>query len=319
MFAHHQNTGPASDANYLASGTKSFWGVAAAAMIEDGLINSFDEPVSATICEWTGDARKSRITIRQLLSLTSGLKEDMKQLGGVEGRAEDKYAFAISLPAVSEPGRRFRYGPSHFYVFGEVMKRKLESRGQTPLDYLKQRILDPLDISIDKWVHDHAGNPHIPNGAYVAASDWAKFGVFLLQRSCSNSKQIVRTDLLDECFKGSSANPGYGLTFWLNQPGGMGAVKTQRAPRGSIAGWIYSDAYPDLIGALGSGRTRMYIIPSRQLVIVRQAEKKKADVVADSGFLKKILKGNNALTKLEMASAHNSGQNGESRIIISSG
>ena len=291
--------------------------VAAAAMIEDGLINSFNEPVSATICEWVNDSRKNRITIRHLLSLTSGLKENMKQLGGLEGRAEDKYAFAINLPAVSEPGRRFRYGPSHFYVFGEVMKRKLKSCGQTPLDYLKQRILDPLDIIIDNWIHDHAGNPHIPNGAYVAASDWAKFGLFLLRRGCSNGRQIIRADLLNECFKGSSANPGYGLAFWLNQPGGMGANKTQRAPKGSVAGWIYPDGYSELIGALGSGRTRMYIIPSRQLVIVRQAEKNKKDVFADSGFLKQILRRDTALTNLEMASEHYSGQNEESRIILS--
>jgi len=317
MFEHHLNDGSTAEANYLASGTKSFWGVAAAAMIEDGLISSFNEPVSATICEWTSDSRKNRITIRQLLNLTSGLKENMKQLGGLEGRAEDKYAFAINLPAVSEPGRRFRYGPSHFYVFGEVMKRKLKSRGQTPLDYLKQRILDPLGIIIDKWIHDDAGNPHIPNGAYVAAMDWAKFGLFLLRLGRSNGEQIVRADLINECFKGSSANPGYGLTFWLNQPEGMGAKKTQRAPTGSVAGWIYPDGYPELIGALGSGRTRMYIIPSRQLVLVRQAEKKKADVLTDSGFLKQILNGDAVLTNSEMASGCNSGQNGESRIILS--
>ena len=319
MFEHHLNDGSITEANYLASGTKSFWGVAAAAMIEDGLINSFDEPVSATIGEWASDSRKSRITIRHLLSLTSGLKENMKQLGGLEGRAEDKYAFAISLPAVSEPGRRFRYGPSHFYVFGEVMKRKLKSRGQTPLDYLKQRILDPLDIIVDNWIHDHAGNPHIPNGAYVAARDWAKFGLLLLQRGRSNGEQVVRADLLDECFKGSSANPGYGLTFWLNQPKGMGAIKTQRAPRGSVAGWIYPDGFPELIGALGSGKTRMYVIPSRQFVIVCQAEEMKADVFADSGILKQVLKGGAALTDLELASGHDQGKNGASRIILSLG
>ena len=319
MFEHHQNTGSAPDVNYLASGTKSFWGVAAAAMIEDGLINSFDEPVSATIGEWKSDSRKNRITIRQLLNLTSGLKENMKQLGGLEGRAEDKYAFAISLPAVSEPGRRFRYGPSHFYVFGEVMKRKLKGWNQTPLDYLKQRILDPLDIIIDNWIHDHAGNPHIPNGAYVTARDWAKFGQFIVQGGCSSGKQIVRADLLDECLKGSPANPGYGLAFWLNQPKGMGARETQRAPEGSVGGWIYPDSYPELIGALGSGKTRMYIIPSRQLVIVRQAEKKKADAFIDSGFLKQILKGDNALSDLKAASRHNPCQNRATKIILSLG
>jgi CubicO group peptidase (beta-lactamase class C family) len=56
----------------LASGTKSFSCAIALLGIQDGLL-TLDEPVANTITEWQGNLRKSRITIRQLLNLTSGI------------------------------------------------------------------------------------------------------------------------------------------------------------------------------------------------------------------------------------------------------
>lgn len=54
----------------LWSGTKSFVGVMAAAAVQDGLM-VLDEPASKTLTEWQGDPVKSRITLRQLLSMTA--------------------------------------------------------------------------------------------------------------------------------------------------------------------------------------------------------------------------------------------------------
>ena len=56
----------------LASGSKSFVGVAALAAIEDGFIR-LDDAASEAIEEWKDDPRKARITYRQLLTLTSGV------------------------------------------------------------------------------------------------------------------------------------------------------------------------------------------------------------------------------------------------------
>ncbi|MEY2712939.1 MAG: hypothetical protein RL005_1161, partial [Planctomycetota bacterium] len=64
----------------LASGTKSFAGVTAAAAVTDGLV-SLDELVCDTITEWKTDPRASRITVRELLNLTSGLEPHSDLLG----------------------------------------------------------------------------------------------------------------------------------------------------------------------------------------------------------------------------------------------
>ena len=288
LLEEYQNGRKASQANYLASGTKSFWGPVIAAMIEDGLVSSFDERVADTITEWQKDQNKSRITVRHLLNLSSGLRENMRALGGEKGNAENRYEFAITLSTVTPPGSLFRYGPAHFSALGAFMTRKLEPRGLSPLDYLKQRILDPIGVEFADWKHDKSGNPHLPNGAHMTARHWANYGRFIAQFGRWGDKQIIRQDLIEECLRGSRANPGYGLTFWLNEPGGRGFLKKQRPPAGAKSGWIYPAGYPDIAGALGGGKTRMYIFPEQDLVIVRQAIGPR-DRYNDSEFLNLVL------------------------------
>lgn len=291
LLEEYQNGRKASEANYLASGTKSFWGPVIAAMIEDGLVSSFDEPVANTITEWKNDPNKSRITVRHLLNLSSGLRENMHQIGGEGGIAKNRYEFAITLQGAHTPGSFFRYGPAHFAVLGAFMKRKLAPQKLSPLDYLKQRILDPIGAEYAEWQHDASGNPHIPNGANMTARNWAKYGQFIAQLGKWGDKQIVRRDLIEECLRGSSANPGYGLTFWLNEPGGHGFLKSQRPPAGAKSGWIYPWGYPEIAGALGAGKTRMYIFPEHGLVVVRQAQRPWDRRYIDSEFLNLVLAG----------------------------
>jgi len=73
VFEDYPNNGGCDKAFELASGTKSFSGVIAAAAVQDGLL-SLDERAADTLTEWRDDPRKADITIRQLLSLTSGVE-----------------------------------------------------------------------------------------------------------------------------------------------------------------------------------------------------------------------------------------------------
>lgn len=65
--------GSASKAMMLVSGSKSFVGVGALTAAADGLLR-LDHPVSELLPEWKRDARKSRVTVRQLLLLESGIE-----------------------------------------------------------------------------------------------------------------------------------------------------------------------------------------------------------------------------------------------------
>src|SRR6266446_5803497 len=125
IFEHYANGGSAGKRWPIFSGTKSFWGIAALAGVRDGLFK-LDDLVSDTISEWKSDSRKSRITIRQLLSQTDGI-EGASRLQRASMR--DRNAMAIRLPTVAEPGSAFIYGPSHLQIFSELLRRKLKGRG----------------------------------------------------------------------------------------------------------------------------------------------------------------------------------------------
>jgi CubicO group peptidase (beta-lactamase class C family) len=269
VFEEYQNGYTADRATHIYSATKSFWGPAVAAMIADGLVSSYDEKVSDTLSEWKKDSTKSRITIRMLLDLTAGVAQDVRALQG-HGSASDMYAHALELRIVSTPGERFQYGPSAYYVLGALIARKVQPRYKDPVDYLEQRIFAPLGIRIADWERDRSGNPHIPNGAYLTARDWMKYGRFLLQGGMWEGRQIVPRALLEECFRPSRVNAGYGLTFWLNRPGGFG--ERMSAPSGTPAGVIYPDGYPDIYAAMGAGTNDLFVVPSLHMVIVHQSE-----------------------------------------------
>ena len=64
IFERYANGYDAEKPHALYSGTKSFWGVTAAAAHDDGLLD-LDEPVAQTIPEWAADARRARVTLRE--------------------------------------------------------------------------------------------------------------------------------------------------------------------------------------------------------------------------------------------------------------
>lgn len=286
VFEQYQNGHSADSTHMLASGTKSFVGVMAVAAVEDKLLK-LDERVSDTITEWKTDPRKSKITINELLHLISGIG------GGTLGRPP-AYADAIKAEAAYEPGTKFQYGPAPFQIFGEVMRRKLAPRKEGVLDYLKRRILDPLGLKVGFWQKGADGNPQLPSGAFLTAREWAKFGIFVKNGGKWSDKQIVPKKLLEQCFAGSKVNPAYGLTFWLNAPGSVASGDDEESlrPRDRISReGIYAKGPRDLVMAAGAGQQRLYIIPSLDMVIVRQGRLSRFD---DAEFLARLLDGKTA-------------------------
>ncbi len=252
--------GHAGVAHELASGTKSFWGIAAAAAVQDGLFR-LDDLASDTLVEWKDDPRKQRITIRQLLSLTAGLDPANATVGRID--AEDRFKDALAAPTFADPGAQFRYGPASFHAFGELLRRKLADRHEDPVAYLKRRVLDPIGMSVGDWTRDHVGNPRMDAGAHVTAREWAKLGEFVLHRGRVDGEPLVDEAALLDCFQGSAANPRYGMTFWLPEPPPESA-ELPADPDPLHAGM------PESICAVGLGQQLLVIVPRLDLVIVRQ-------------------------------------------------
>ena len=275
VFEDYTGAGGASIPWPIASGTKSFSGVMLAAAVEDGLISNFDEKVSDTITEWKSDALKRNITIRQLLNLTSGIDGG----GAVNVRS---YRDSINSRASSGPGEEFRYGPNPFQIFGEVMTRKLKPTGETVRDYLERRIFKSTGMRVSIWRRVQ-NDPILANGMALTARDWAKFGMLLRDKGRFGGKQVVSEKLISELLKGSEINPAYGSTFWLNREG----VRAN----GRLFEMFETEADEslgkDIFMAAGLGNQRLYVIPSRDLVVVRFGAFGK---FSDAEFLKALLR-----------------------------
>lgn len=285
IFEHYANGGDANGAWPIFSGTKSFWGIAALCAVNDGLVR-LDEHVADTITEWKGDPRKSQITVRQLLSQTDGI-EASSHIQSPSMR--DRNAMAVRLSILAEPGTRFIYGPSHLQIFGELLRRKLD--GRTEISYIEEKLLHPLGIGSLEYKRDARGNPLLATGFELSARQWAQFGEMILGHGNYHGRQIVSASLLGEAFTGSSANPSYGLCFWLNRNSGREIdIEKELDLPWERARWIdisICRAAPnDMVVALGSNQQRLYVIPSLRAVIVRQGRESK---FSDAKFLRLVL------------------------------
>jgi len=254
LFEDYPNAGAPDRGWELASGTKSFTGVMAAAAVQDRALD-LDEPVAETIREWRGDER-ARISIRHLLSLTSGLRIGM-------GQRPPTYTEAIETPAQVEPGAEFAYGPAPFQIFGEIIRRKFPHEAD-PAAYIQRRVFDRLSIAPTTWRRGRDRMPFMPQGAHFTARAWARFGQFVLQ----NGEGLVDAHALAQCFEGTRANPGYGLSFWLLRPG-----LVPPSPLSGVADIDMGTMREDIRMAAGAGDQRLYLIPRRGLVIARQANR----------------------------------------------
>ncbi|MGD1979988.1 MAG: serine hydrolase, partial [Akkermansiaceae bacterium] len=205
---------------HIFSGTKSFFGVLAVIAAEERLL-SLDERVAETLPEWRDDPRKAQVRIRDLLNFTSGLETGFEEIYGRS--SADKIKLAVGLKATRDRGQSFVYGPSHLNVFCEVLDRKLERKRMNYEEYLEKKLLRPLGIEVHRWREDAHGNVVPSAGMYLTAQDWVKFGEMINQGGVWKGRRLVKSESLQECFRGTEINPAFGLCFWLNayagQPG----------------------------------------------------------------------------------------------------
>jgi CubicO group peptidase (beta-lactamase class C family) len=273
----------AGEPHKIYSGTKAFWGLAALAAAEDGLL-SLDERVADTIPAWKADSRKARVTIRQLLDFSAGLEPVFYLHNNDPG---DRDSIAIRAPLVANPGSAFIYGPSALQVFHAILKEKLH--GESPTHYLERRVLHRLGLGSQRYLTDSAGNPLLAAGWLLSARQWAKLGEVVL----NGGAPIVSAESMSQCWRGSGANRAFSLGWWNNRqaPGGrefdIESMLVPKWQRQSWGGTVLCRAAPsDLVACIGSGYQRLYVIPSMNLVVVRHGSGRR---FSDAQFLRLLV------------------------------
>jgi CubicO group peptidase (beta-lactamase class C family) len=239
----------------VASGVKGLSALLAAAAAQDGLL-TLQEPVAATITEWRDDPAKSRITIGQLLSLSSGVALQSPRPTIRE---------IIDAPLAAPPGAQHIYGNAPFDLFGEVLRRKLAQAGdESVAAYFHRRIGGPLGAPVRFIPRPDGAKVELGAGALITARDWAKLGDLIRLGGVHDGERLVDPGALREALHWRGANPAYAGGWWRG-----GSINSNR-PNADL--WENRGVVPaDTLVAVGFGKQRLYVSPSEDLVIVRQA------------------------------------------------
>ncbi len=253
--------------------TKSVAALAVAGAAGEGWISP-NELAAATIHEWRGDPRKSRITVQMLLQQTSGLEAGVRAL--YHNQPRDKGRAALALQAVDEPGAVFRYGPGHWETLAEIMRRKLAARSATLPDFLDRAVMRPIGLNPAKWRSDGRGIPYFSTGNEFTVEELCRLGRTLGQLlGGRNSAGISHRDFA-KVARPSAANPMFGGGIWRNSAApDARAISVERAIGHPLPATFWraaclSTRQPASFAALiGSGGKRVYIWPGQDLGIGR--------------------------------------------------
>jgi CubicO group peptidase (beta-lactamase class C family) len=231
----------------VASAQKSISAILAGLAQERGLFKITD-PVRQHLGKgWSKatDEQEAAITIRHLLTMTSGLDEELKYEAAAGTRwFYNSTAYARVLMCVSAAAKMDRN------------------------DLTKQWLTGPIGMADSRWSQRPAlaavdGKNSV--GFTTTARDLARFGLLILNNGDWNRQTIIKDKqfLHDALHPSQELNPSYGYLWWLNgQPQVMRGRQLVRGP-------LVPTAPPDLVAALGAFQRKLYVVPSQDLVVTR--------------------------------------------------
>ncbi|HYW06752.1 MAG TPA: serine hydrolase [Longimicrobium sp.] len=220
------------------SSTKSVTGLLAGMLVADGKL-SVDHPVSRYIPEWRAGA-ESGVTVRQLLTMTSGLPSAPAGAREV-GSVTDKETFTFGLPLATRPGAAWAYSNDGVFLLSPLLDR---AAGEPIEDYARRRLFVPLGMGSTRLHVYPTGQAWTHADMQTTARDLARIGQLMLNGGRWGGARVVPEAWVRESVRPSQRiNPQYGLLWWLDVPGGYAA-------RGYLS-------------------TNVYVFPAQEMVVVR--------------------------------------------------
>ncbi|UII31836.1 beta-lactamase family protein [Fulvivirga ulvae] len=206
----------------LRSATKSITSVLMGIAISKGFVSDIDDPVSRYV-SYTNvknpDQRKDEITIRHLLTMSTGLDCNDWDMGS-KGREDKVYRkkdwlqYFMDLPMINDPGAVSDYCTMAQVLAAEVISR---ASGMTIDQFAREYLFDPLQVKNVSWGHT-SDKDVIPAAKrlYMTPRDMAKIGQLILRNGEWNGKQIVAKAWVEESTTAKTKITGidYGFLWW---------------------------------------------------------------------------------------------------------
>jgi CubicO group peptidase (beta-lactamase class C family) len=243
----------------IRSASKSIVSLLAGIAVAQGAIANLDAPVLDYFPEYKDlqTAARRKIRLKDLLSMTSGLHWDESTYPYTDARnsetamdlAADRFHHILSQPIDAPPGTRWTYSGGDVALIAEVIARATK----TPIEaFARENLFKPLGITSWEWTKDQKGIPIAASGLRMRPRDMMKIGRLMLDHGRYNGRQIVPASWIEAAVapsatidKDDPCPTKYGY-FW----------------------WVWSDCKPSFYGAIGNGGQRIWLVPSKKLVIV---------------------------------------------------
>jgi len=233
---------------------KSFTSALVGIAIAEGHIEGVDQSAADFVEEWRG-TDKEKITLRHLLTLTSGLdwQEGYSGVNDVTTMAtsEDHVAHVLARPLAAEPGTRFLYSTGDPEVFSRIL---LVATGKEAEDYAREKIFDVIGMTKVTWLKDPKGHTTTYCCVNTTAREYARFGYLYLRGGRWEEKQVVPAEWVEESTQAyEEVSPSHGYGFLWHVP-------------------TFADVPSKVFNAEGIKTKYIYVLPDPDIVAVRLGE-----------------------------------------------
>ena len=238
--------------------------------IDQGYIKAVDEKAFNYINEWSDDGR-NKITIKQMLQQSSGIGyptfsinplTEWNQL--VVGDHIEKVT--LNQLQKKKPNSEFAYNGINPQALGILLQR---ATGQKYSTYLAENLWKPLAEDDAFVILDSEINrmPRMFCCLDATARDWLRIGLLILNKGKIGSQRAVSEKWIDAMITPSALNPNYGYLTWLGREHQENRIYNAKSSSTGYHSEPFIDK--DIIYLDGFGGQRVYIVPSKNLVIVR--------------------------------------------------
>ncbi len=223
------------------------------------------------------DPRKRRMTLENLLTMTSGLDwneevayDDPANPSDLMEATDDWVQFVIDRPMATEPGTVFAYSSGVTELFAHIFKKET---GSDIEEYARRHLFAPLGIVNYHWKRTPLGVVDTEGGLYLRTEDLTKLGQLFLQEGRWKGARIVSSEWIKESLTPRiAAGEGfqYGYFWWLLPYGKPGQTA-----------WV----------ARGFGGQRLIVFPDEQLIVTSTAWHILDDASIEFDVVKRLLPG----------------------------
>ena len=248
---------------YWASAGKSLTSMLVASAANDGLLNINDSVSKFLGSGWTSclSQKEKLITVRDQLCMTTGLDD---------GVVNPDCTIDTCLNYLADAGSRWAYHNAPYLLLHDVIE---QATGQTLQQYTNQKIKNQIGMQSGWWY----------NGTFFStARDMARFGLFALANANWNNNLIISQPVYLNNMKNTSNpyNHSYGYLWWLNGKISFMLPQSQFV----FQGYLIPNAPPDMYAALGKFDQKIYIVPSKNMVVIRMGNAATTNALALSTF-----------------------------------